>query len=125
MKNWKIIFTILLIITSIILIGFFQYMIILKRQNDLLMANVESIRKQIVSFETRNNSERWNARITELTRDNKELKNKIAVLEAILAQEAIKLESGKAKGAPKAIKLESSKAKEAPEGNKGFLYKKK
>ncbi|MFH1396940.1 MAG: hypothetical protein ABIH27_00120 [Candidatus Omnitrophota bacterium] len=125
MKNWKIIFTGLLIITIIILIGVFQYMNLLKIQNDLIMVNVECIRKQIVSFEYRNNNERWNARITVLTNDNKELKNKIAVLEAILAQEAIKPESGKAKETPKRIKPESGKAKETPEGNKGFLYKKR
>jgi hypothetical protein len=110
MKKLKLIFIGILILIIIILFSAFQYAVLLKRQNDLLIDNVESIKKQIVSFEFRN-SERWNARITELTKDNKELKNKIAVLEAILAQEAIKSASGK--------------VKEAPQGNKGFLFKKR
>lgn len=111
MQNQKKNFTVFLIVIIIILFGVFQYTIFLKKQNDLLMVNVESIKKQIVSFESRNNSERWNARITELTRDNKELKNKIAMLEAILAQEAAKPDPGK--------------AKETPKGNRGFLLKKR
>jgi hypothetical protein len=111
MKNQNTIFTFLLIIIVIVLFGFFQYIILLKKQNNLLMANVDSVKKQIVFFEARNNIERWHSRIAELASENKELKNKIAILEAILDQEA--------------EKSSLDKVQESPKKNKGFLFKKR
>jgi hypothetical protein len=111
MKNQSAIFTFLLIMIVIIFFGFFQYAILLKRQNNLLTANVDSVKKQIVFFESRNNVERLQSRIAELANENKELTSKIAILEAILAQEA--------------ERSNLDKSQESPKKNKGFLFKKR
>jgi hypothetical protein len=111
MKKQNTILTFLSIIIVVILFALFQYVILLKKQNNLLMASVDSVKKQIVFFESRNNVERWHSRIAELAGENKELKSKIAILEAILAQEA--------------EKSNPDKAQESPKKNKGFLFKKR
>ncbi|MBU0503852.1 MAG: hypothetical protein ABH882_04495 [Candidatus Omnitrophota bacterium] len=112
MKSQNKLFVILLALIIIVFFVVFQYTIFLKKQNDLLIANVDDIKEQIISFESRNNSERWSARLAALTKENNELKNKIAVLEAVLAQETAKSGSSKPKETPAA-------------GNKGFLLKKR